>query len=28
MHLLRQQAGFFIAADLFNQVLREAGEQP
>jgi predicted nucleic acid-binding protein len=28
MHLLRQRAGFFIAADLFNQVLREAGEQP
>ena len=28
MHRLRQQAGFFIAADLFNEVLREAGEQP
>ncbi len=27
LHLLRQQAGFFIADDLFEQVLREAGEQ-
>jgi len=28
MQMLRQQAGFLIADDLFDQVLREAGEQP
>ena len=28
MQMLRQQAGFFIADDLFDQVLREAGEPP
>ncbi len=27
MQMLRQQAGFFVADDLFHQVLREAGEQ-
>lgn len=27
MQALREQAGFFIADDLFDQVLREAGEQ-
>lgn len=27
MQRLRQQAGFFIADDLFNQLLIEAGEQ-
>ena len=27
LQMLRQQAGFFIADDLFEQVLREAGEQ-
>ena len=28
MQMLRQQAGFFIADDLFDQVLRETGEPP